>query len=137
MAAFLSSAISFDKTIEVGNKAPKIETIEGINVGVDANSEGKTKLISFWDPKKPVSRISNRNLSLQFGENNDENIEFISICVDSDELLMKEVMKIDGVKTDQSYSYNQISPRVFKDFDVENNPRAFKISGDGRILEII
>ena len=137
VAAFLSSAIPFDKNIEIGNKAPKIETIEGINVGVDANSEGKTKLISFWSAKKPFSRIANRNLSRKYQNNNLDNVDFISICTDSDEDLMKEVMKIDGLEAKNSFSYSQVSPRVFKDYGVEENPKAFLISSEGKILEII
>ena len=136
-AAFLSSAMSLDKTLEVGKIAPKIETVEGTNVGYDANSEGKTKLISFWNPKKPDSRIANRNLSRQYGEDSKEGIEFISICTDSDKDLMKEIMKIDGVNADEAYSYSDISPRVFKDYGVEDAPKAFMISPDGKILSIL
>lgn len=136
-AAFLTSAMSVDKSLEVGKTAPKIETVEGTNVGYDANSEGKNKLVSFWTPKKPASRIANRNLSLKYGSDSKENIEFISICTDSDEDLMKQVMKMDGVKADEAYSASEISPRVFKDYGVENSPRAFLISKDGKILEIL
>ena len=135
-AAFLSSAMSFDKTLEVGSKAPKIEKIDGTNVGYDANSEMKTKVISFWNPKKPSSRIANRNLSRQYGENSSENVEFISICTDSDEALMKEVMKIDGVNPEKVYAYSEITPRVFKDYAVEEVPKAYKISPEGKIVEI-
>ena len=134
-AAFLSSAMSFDRTLEVGSKAPKIETIDGTNVGYDANSK-KSKLISFWNPKKPASRIANRNLSLEYGENSEQNIEFVSICTDSDEALMKEVMKIDGINAQNVYSYSEISPRVFKDYNVEDTPKAYMISSEGKIVEI-
>ena len=136
-AAFLSSAISTDKSLTIGKDAPEIETINGSNVGNDANNREKTRLISFWSPKKPMSRIINRELSRQYGENREENIEFISICIDSDESLMNEVMKIDGINAEANYSYSQISPRVFKDYDVIDNPKAFKISPEGKISEII
>ena len=135
-AAFLTSAMTVDKSLEIGNKAPKIETIEGINVVKDANSEGKTKVVSFWSPKKPASRITNRKLSHLYGEGSHENVEFISICTDSDENLMQEVMKIDGVAGNNNYSYSQISPRVFKDYNVEDTPRSYVISPDGKIIKI-
>lgn len=134
--AFLSSAMSFDKTLEVGHKAPKIETIDGINVGYDANSAGKNKLISFWNPKKPASRIANKNLNQKY-EGQREEMEFISICTDSDSDLMKEVMKMDGIESDISLSYSDVSPRVFKDYGVEDEPKAFLISTDGKILSIL
>ena len=136
-AAFLTSAMSVDNTLEVGKKAPKIETISGTNVGYDANSESKTKLISFWTPKKPASRINNRNLSLKYGSENQENIEFISICTDEDVALMNEVMKLDGIAPESVYAYHDISPRVFKDYGAEDNPKAFLISNDGKIISIL
>lgn len=132
-AAFLSSAISGENTPEIGGKAPKIETIEGINVVADANSAGKEKIVSFWSPKKAASRINNMKLSHAAGEN----VEFISICTDSDEALMQQVMKIDGVNADKVYSAGELSSRVFKDYDVEESPRAFRISSEGKILEVI
>ena len=135
-AAFLSSAIPVQKNPGIGESAPRIETIEGINVGYDANSEGKEKLISFWTPKNAESRISNRNLSLKYG-NNENDIEFVSICIDSDSELMDQVMKIDNVKADKSFAYSDLSPRVFKDFGVEKSPKAFLISKEGKIKEII
>ncbi|MCH5225583.1 MAG: redoxin domain-containing protein [Muribaculaceae bacterium] len=134
-AAFLSSAIGVDNTLHIGKKAPKIETQEGINVVADANSEGKQMVVSFWSPKNPSSRIANKNLSSQYGEKNQETI-FISICSDPDETLMKEVSKQDGLNADISYSFSQISSRVFKDYDVENHPRAFLIGTDGKISQI-
>ena len=136
MAAFLSSAVSIDKTIAVGKNAPKIETIDGTNVGNDANFQNKTKLVSFWNPKNASSRIANRNLSRLYDGNSDD-IEFISICTDSDEALMNEVIKIDGMTKHNNYSYSQISPRVFKDYDVETNPKAFMISPEGKITSIL
>lgn len=135
-AAFLSSAVSIDKTLAVGKNAPKIETINGTNVGNDANFQNKTKLVSFWNPKNASSRIANRNLSRLYDGNSDD-IEFISICTDSDEALMNEVIKIDGLNQANNYAYSEISPRVFKDFEAKENPRAFKISSNGKILEIL
>ena len=137
VAAFLSSAMWVDNSLKVGNKAPKIETTEGINVGYDANSEGKTKIINFWTPKNADSRIANKKLSHQFGVNPSEDIEFISICTDSDEALMNDVMRIDGVNADNNYAYSSINPRAFKDYGVEKHPRTFMIAPDGKIEKIM
>lgn len=136
-AAFLSSAaFDFDKSVKVGKTAPKIETVEGINVVNDANSENidqnKATVISFWSPKNPASRIANKNLSLKYGAGN-EDVNFISICTDSNDNLMKEVIKIDNVNPDFNYSYSQISPRAFKDYGVEQSPKAFMIDSDGKV----
>lgn len=135
-AAFLSSAIGSDKSLEVGKKAPKIETVKGTNVGYDANSEEKTRIISFWSPKKPASRIANRNLSLQYGSESD-NVEFISICTDKDENLMREVMKKDGISHVNAYSASQLPSRVLKDYDAEETPKAYMIGPDGKISKVL
>lgn len=134
--AFLSSAIATDKQPVVGKKAPKIETISGRNLISETDQEVKEKIISFWSPKKPASRISNLKLSREYSSENQDKVEFISICTDSDESLMKEVMKLDGTNNSNNYAYSEVSSRVFKDYDVEESPRAFKISIDGRISEI-
>lgn len=137
IAGFLTSAISVDKRIEIGENAPKIETISGEDVIKDERTDGKMKLISFWNPKKPESRITNKSLYQQFGANSDSQIELISICTDPDEALMKEVMKIDGLKDNNNYSYSQISSRVFKDYGADENPKAYMISAEGKILSIM
>lgn len=136
-AAFLTSAMSEDKTLEIGKMAPRIETTTGTNVATDANSEGKTRVISFWNPKNPASRITNKNLSRQYAENADSNVEFISICTDSDENLMKEVMRIDGVNPESNLAYSEVSPKVFQDYGVVENSRAFVLTPDGRISQIL
>lgn len=136
-AAFLTSAMTVDKSLKIGDKAPKIETIEGINVVNDANSAGKTKVISFWNPKDPSSRIMNKNLSREYEETNGDKVDFISICTDNDEKLMQSVMQIDGVDSRNSYSYSEVSPRVFKDYGVENQTKAFVISPEGKIEKMI
>lgn len=134
-AAFLSSAIGSDHSLTEGKKAPKIETINGTNVVYDANSSKTKKVVSFWSPKNPASRIANRNLSQEYGKENPE-FDFISICIDKDEPLMKEVIKIDGVNPDQCFAYSDISPRVFKDYGVEDSPRAFIVDAEGKINKI-
>lgn len=137
VAAFLTSAMGTDKSLEIGNKAPEIETVDGTNVGYDANSEGKTKLVSFWNPKKADSRIANKKLSESYAGYSKNEVEFISICTDSDDDLMAEVLKVDGINAEASYAKSEIAPRVFKDFGVEENPKAFLISPQGKILQIL
>lgn len=136
VAVFLSSAISKDNSLKIGEEAPKIETINGNNVVVDATTGSKQRLISFWNPKIASSRISNINLSKEYGIEN-EKVEFISICTDGDEALMAEVIKLDGLQGIKNYSYSEISPRVFKDYDVKDNPKAFLLSNEGKIIKIL
>lgn len=133
--AFLSSAIAVDNKLEVGSKAPKIETIKGLTVVNDADTLDKTTVISFWSAKKPATRIKNKELSDKFAGNPDT--DFISISIDSDADLAMEVMKMDEVKTLNFLSASQVPERVLKDYDAEKNPRAFVISPEGKISEIL
>lgn len=135
--AFLSSAISRGNRLEIGSKAPKIETIEGTNVVDDANSQGKTKVISFWSPKNPSSRIANSQLAQKYNGPEHQDVEFISICTDTDTQLANEVMKIDALQGVESYGYSEISPRVFKDYGADKALRAFKITPEGIISQIM
>lgn len=135
-AAFLTSAIPAEKEMTVGAKAPDIVTVEGTNVVDDANSQTKSKVVSFWSPKNAASRIHNRDLSRLMSDDEMQDVEFISICLDADQDLMQEVMKIDGVNADIALSASQVAPRVFKDYGVEKNPAAFMISASGKITKI-
>lgn len=136
-AGFLTSAIPVDKSLQIGNKAPGIETVNGINVVSDANSEGKEKVICFWSPKDAASRIAYRELTNRIESNIDQNLELVSICTDSDEALMREVIKIDGMKAENNYSFSEVSPRVFKDYYTSKGNKSYIIGTDGRISEIL
>ena len=119
-----------------GSDAPVIELIDqqGVNL-LEKNNFGKYRLINFWSPKNPASRISNVEFNRFVKENENSDIEFISICIDKDESLMKEVMKVDGIQGTENISFSQLSSRVLKDYDVENSPKSLLISPDGKILK--
>lgn len=137
VAAFLTSAIGTDKRPEIGKTAPKIEMIDGTNLDSVMNLSGETKIISFWNPKNPSSRITNNELRRKYSSGNNEEVVFISICTDDDESLMKEVMKIDGLDANNNFSFSEISPRVFKDYDVLEAPKAYIIGSDGTVKDVI
>lgn len=137
VAAFLSSAISIDRQVEIGQKAPEIERIDGKIINFENTDSKKQTLISFWSPKDPASRIANKELSLEYGENKSEATEFISICTDPDESLMKGVVKIDGLEEKEVFCVTEFTSRLLKDFDVEKAHKAFLISEEGKIISII
>ena len=130
VTAFLSSYISTDSKLKEGSTAPTIERVNGEKLEL---KDGKEKLISFWSPKDASSRISNREFSNQF---NQGDVEFISICIDSDEELAKEVLKCDGINAKEHIAYSEVSKRVFKDYGVTDSPAAFLINGKGKIERI-
>ncbi|MCH5222864.1 MAG: redoxin domain-containing protein [Muribaculaceae bacterium] len=131
LTAFLSSYISTDNKLQEGSTAPTIERISGEKIEM---KDGKEKLISFWSPKDAESRISNRKFSDLYKESD---VEFITICIDSDESLAREVLKCDGIASQQQIAYSEVSERVFKDYGVSENPGAFLINGEGKIKRIM
>lgn len=133
-AIFLSSAIEGNKNISIGSKAPEIKSISGEKL-IDFEKSDKF-VISFWNPKNPSSRISNKRLSDLYADDMNSDTRFISICTDSDEILMKEVMNFDNISTNNMISYSMIDPRVLKDYGVENGAGVFSISGKGKIEKI-
>ena len=130
LTAFLSSYMPNNGMLKEGSEAPAIERLDGRKENL---RDGKTRLVSFWNPKNPSSRISNKRLS-EFCSDSD--VEFISICTDSDVALMQEVLRMDDISTENALAYSDLSPRVFKDYGVEDHPAAFLISPKGKIEKI-
>lgn len=134
--AFLSSYIPDNDTLEIGSKAPAIElTSENPKTG-EVTSEGY-RLVSFWSPKNPSSRIANSEYVKYFKNHPDSDIAFISISTDEDDNLSAQVLNHDGVSSLGSHLlYSDVNERLFKDYDVENHPRAFLIGPDGKIKSL-
>ena len=134
VATFLSSAIPTDKDLTIGATAPSIEFTDG---GIKKFDDGKFRIINFWSPKHPVSRIRNKEISDFFINNNIENVEFITICTDSDNELAREVMKYDGI-TSQSTSLfrNEILESVIKDYGAEHNMATYLLNPAGKIIKM-
>lgn len=97
--------------------------------------DGKDKVICFWSPKDPMSRINNKQFSERFKE---EGVELISICIDSDDSLAKAVLDYDGTANyGKHLVYSDVNDRVFKDYGVEEAPATFIVAADGKIKERI
>ena len=131
--AFLSSAIDSEERIKEGSFAPEIylndEKTETI-------TKGKITLLNFWSPKDPESRIANNNFNNLFLDNISENFEFLSICVDNDEALAKEVIKYDEISTGRHYQLSEISEKSIKKYNALSNPATYLIDSDGKIISI-
>ena len=130
VTAFLSSYMSRDIELKEGSNAPEIERVAGENI---TPGDGKEKLISFWSPKDPASRMANMEYSKKYS---DSDVEFISVCLDSDNLLGEEVLKYDGIKGTH-LAYSDVKERVFKDYGVTDQTAAFKISGNGKVEKVM
>lgn len=137
VAFFLSSSIIDDPSLKVGSSAPEIKVLSENTVEKHLVKESKETLVSFWSPKNPSSRIRNRQY-LDFLKSHPElEIEFVSICIDRDDFLANEVRRKDGINAGSLHlNYNQVEERIFKDYGVEESPRAFLIGKDGSIKSI-
>lgn len=134
--AFLSSYITDSNSINVGDAAPKIIKSDNSSISLKKDKDHRI-LINFWSPEIPASRILNKEYSNYLKANPVADIEFISICLDSDDYLSAEIIKNDEIISSGTHLlYSDVNNRVFKDYDVEDYPRSFLISADGKINSI-
>lgn len=131
-AIFLPSAISENRNLTIGSKAPEIQTLNGNSL--INNNENKNTVVNFWSPKNPASRILNKKLSENYQKDN-SNTVFLSICIE-DESFMKEILKVDSIHNGTHYASSQINPRVLKDYNIEKGLGAYMISPEGKILSL-
>ena len=132
--AFLSSFIPREEKITEGIQAPSIELTES---KTELGKNNKYTLLNFWSPKDPISRISNLQISKILSDQTISNVDFISICIDADDVLASEVLKYDGTDSIGLHlTYSQISERVFKDYNVADKSNTFLIDPSGKILKV-
>lgn len=126
---FLSSYITSNKELGVGDQAPAIELSDGSHI-----STASTTIVNFWSPKFPASRLANKDFARLSQETG---VNVVAICIDDDETLMSEVARIDGIDSSlRIVPYSAVSPKVFKNYGVTDYPRSFRIGPDGKIASI-
>ena len=137
LAFFLSSAITDNDSLKSGDLAPKITLISEDSPEILNLKDSRITLINFWSPKNPASRISNKQFSEFLRVHPETEIDFITICMDSDTNLAQEVINNDGINNSTiNLLRNQVADRVFKDYMVEDNYASYLIDKNGKILEI-
>lgn len=120
--------------LEIGHRAPKI-SIKADNTLNSAESfEEKYTFINFWSVTDPASRIRNKRLHRLASES--DSINVVSICVDKDTILSREVMKIDGVAGNGiNVSLSQIDEKVMKDYQTDTGLRCYMIDPEGKLIK--
>lgn len=132
--AFLSSYNDNENALKPGDKSPEIQLISGSNEKLE---KAKIRIVNFWSPKDPKSRIANKEISKYIEENPGNNTEFISICTDKDNSLAKEVLKWDGVSNNGNHLlYSDVDSKVFKNFRINNSHKTFLIDKNGKIMKV-
>ena len=136
LAAFLSSAMPFGShSLKIGAEAPSItfstETQSQLKL------ENAPTLINFWSIYNPQSRIDNNRLANAIAGMHDSKINFVSICIDTDETLHKEIILQDKID-DKGFFFNRndINEEVFKDYQTSTGLRSFLLNDSGELLAI-
>ena len=129
---WLTSAVSTKNVpLEVGNQAPEI-SITGSNGESLLLSElkGDDVIVNFWSINDAESRISNVRLAREAERTG---VMYIGMCIDSDRQLAAEVMKADGVSTDNLYFADR---QVTDEYQLAKGTRTVKIDPYGIVAAI-
>lgn len=119
--------------LEVGSEAPAITLSTNENLNLEYGQ--KYTIINFWSAFSPSSRLANHKLS-NIAEK-DSSIACLSVCIDTDPSISKEIIEIDGISGKVTHlDLEDISYEVLEDYQTESGCRMFLIDQYG-ILKAI
>ncbi|MBP3298946.1 MAG: redoxin domain-containing protein [Muribaculaceae bacterium] len=136
IALFLSSAGSDGHTeAAAGNHAPYFELKNDIRRVNLSAARGKYVVINFWSAQDAQSRIDNALFDRAFTTGSRSDVEYVSVCLDDDEILWKQIMIADGLHAVNQYMASE-SPLtdILSDYGTESGCRNFLISPQGEVL---
>lgn len=138
IAAFLSSSMPLgSRSIEIGKEAPAITLSSNANINSLASLKGKYVVVNFWSSKDPASRITNSHLAKLIKNLPQGKIRFVSICVDDDQFISKEIIKADKLSEDALFlSINDLAPDVAVDFQIATGNRSFLMDPYNHLVSI-
>lgn len=132
---FLTSSHSTEPTeARIGEYAPLFSIKnETSNLNLQ-EMRGKYVLLSFWSLTDAQSRIENTKYSSFSKSIDNSKLELISINIDSDRTLWKQIIEIDNLDAKSQYSSMDIvKGNIFDDYYLETGNRAFLINPNGKI----
>lgn len=137
IAAFLSSSIpSGSHSLEIGAEAPQI-TLSTSSADSVGQTNGKEIIVNFWSASDAMSRLANRRISMAASSDKSSDKEYISICIDSDKTLAKEIARIDGISDDvKSLFSDDVTSDVLSDYQTDKGCRTFVIDRYGNLKAI-
>lgn len=84
-----------------------------------------------------MSRLANRRISMAASSDKSSDKEYISICIDSDKTLAKEIARIDGISDDvKSLFSDDVTSDVLSDYQTDKGCRTFVIDRYGNLKAI-
>lgn len=131
-------SISANNTIAqkaaIGLKAPDV-TLYGLDSRqIDlASLRGHYCLVHFWSANDAQSRIEAINLD-RFAAANEERLNLLSINIDENQRLVREIVRIDGLdEATQFYAGSSATSVMIKKYGLSRGLKTFLIAPDGTI----
>lgn len=139
-ALFLSSSISsVSRDIEIDKEAPALELkAPGSDISLDS-LRGRYVLVNFWSASEPASRVANIEYSRLSSTLSPDKIVFVSVNVDSDESLARQIMSHDNVAMTSSFrtfTVSSASDDLLSNYQTATGCRSFLIDPYGNIAAI-
>lgn len=124
-------------SLQIGEEAPLLTLSSTTKAsGLDA-LKGKYIVLNFWSATDAESRIANKRLADLTSTLPSPQIQFVSVCTDSDTALQSEIMSIDSVAENlYSLSANDFTPEVLDDYQTGTGCRSFLIDPFGNLKAI-
>lgn len=124
-------------SLDIGKTAPSLTFASGTSLDTIPETEGKYIIINFWSSDDPASRILNRRISDIHSSLSSSKVTFISVCMDNDDSLSKEIAAADKISERTiSISVKDLSPQVTEDFQTASGNRSFIIDPFGNLADI-
>ncbi len=138
LTSFLSSYVPYGgHSLQIGNDAPLLTLSSNSKIPNLDILKGKYVVVNFWSPTDPESRLNNKQLADLISSLPPSQIQFVSICTDTDITLQHEIMDADGVPLSiNSLSASDIIPDVLMNYQVESGYRSFLIDPFGNLKSI-
>lgn len=136
IAAFLSSSLpNGSHTLAIGAEAPKL-SLSNTNQVLDS-LKGQYYVVNFWSASDGRSRIANRELATT-KKFNGRDVQVVSINIDSDQSLAREIAKADKIGDDViMLSGSDLNSDVLDDYQVSSGCRTFLIDPYGNLESIL
>ena len=126
----------------VGKFAPELDIClvgQKSNDSVDFRNTGEGyKLINFWTTSDVDSRLKGKIYTkwLENSEFQNNKLNYLSVNLDEDERLFREIIKIDRLKEDSQYACGNSSRKIIKEYDLQNGMKTFLVDSKGEIIMI-
>lgn len=133
---FLTSAAGNQRAgAAVGDEVPYLEVKNDVKRISLSAERGKYVVLNFWSTKDAQSRIDNALFDRALASGSHRDVAFISVCMDEDTDLWRQILKIDGLNVDCQFEVNDSRlPGIAEDFSVQSACRSYVISPEGKII---